>query len=50
MIKDRSDQGPNWLSHFGPEDRTAHQKGGAENAGVEKAGAENAGAITDEKQ
>jgi len=26
MNKVRSDQGPNWLSHSGPEDQTAHQK------------------------
>jgi len=26
MNKDRSDQETNWLCHFGPEDRTAHQK------------------------
>ena len=26
MTQDRSDQGPNWLSHFGPKDQTAHQK------------------------
>jgi len=26
MTKDWSDQGPNWLSHFGPKCRTAHQQ------------------------
>jgi len=26
FFEDRNDQGPNWLSHYGPKDRTAHQK------------------------